>query len=132
MSRRAAIYVRISKDKTGAGLGVARQRADCEALAASLGWSVVGVYEDTRPPPRRPPAQAVAVLEHAITAIEPANEALYQLLIRLHQRHGRHAAARALQFLTAALTAIDAEPSPATVAMLNRAVTGRTEHRPTA
>ena len=38
--------MRISKDKTGGGLGVARQRADCEALAASLGWSVAGVYEN--------------------------------------------------------------------------------------
>ncbi len=46
MSRRAAIYVRISRDRTGAGLGVARQRADCVALAAALGWIVVEVYVD--------------------------------------------------------------------------------------
>jgi DNA invertase Pin-like site-specific DNA recombinase len=46
MTRRAAIYVRISKDRAGAGLGVARQRRDCEALAASLAWSVVDVYSD--------------------------------------------------------------------------------------
>lgn len=46
MGRRAAIYVRISKDRTGAGLGVARQRDGCQALAASLGWTVVEVYED--------------------------------------------------------------------------------------
>lgn len=45
-STRAAIYCRISADRVGAGLGVARQREDCERLAAERGWSVVGVYED--------------------------------------------------------------------------------------
>jgi hypothetical protein len=29
---RAAIYVRISSDRTGAGLGVTRQEEDCRAL----------------------------------------------------------------------------------------------------
>jgi DNA invertase Pin-like site-specific DNA recombinase len=47
----AAIYVRISKDEEKddgqkGGLGVKRQRRDCEALAKRLGWRVVGVYED--------------------------------------------------------------------------------------
>lgn len=45
-STRAAIYVRISRDLDGTGLGVARQRKDCEALAKRLGWSVVEVYDD--------------------------------------------------------------------------------------
>ncbi len=45
-SRQAAIYCRISQDRTGAGLGVARQREDCEALATRLGWKVVTVLED--------------------------------------------------------------------------------------
>ncbi len=36
----AAIYCRISKDRTGAGLGVERQEEDCGALAASLGLDV--------------------------------------------------------------------------------------------
>lgn len=44
--RAAAIYARISKDKTGAGLGVERQEADCRALAARLGWTVVEVFAD--------------------------------------------------------------------------------------
>ncbi len=44
--RRAAIYVRISQDREGAGLGVERQRADCEALAKRLGWSVVSTFTD--------------------------------------------------------------------------------------
>ena len=46
MTKRAAIYTRISKDKVGAGLGVERQRADCQALADSLGWPVVAEHQD--------------------------------------------------------------------------------------
>jgi site-specific DNA recombinase len=42
----AAIYVRISQDRAGAGLGVARQEEDCRALCERLGWEVVGVYSD--------------------------------------------------------------------------------------
>lgn len=42
----AAIYVRISRDSEGTGLGVRRQRGDCEALVARLGWTVARVYED--------------------------------------------------------------------------------------
>lgn len=41
-----AIYTRISRDRVGAGLGVERQKADCESLAAQLGGSVVAVYSD--------------------------------------------------------------------------------------
>lgn len=43
---RAMIYVRISKDREGAGLGVDRQREDCVALATRLGWTVVGTHTD--------------------------------------------------------------------------------------
>jgi len=46
MGTRAAIYCRISKDAAGLGLGVDRQRADCEALADRSGWEVAGVYAD--------------------------------------------------------------------------------------
>jgi DNA invertase Pin-like site-specific DNA recombinase len=42
----AAVYVRISSDVTGEGLGVARQDADCRALAARHGWDVGKVYCD--------------------------------------------------------------------------------------
>lgn len=42
----AAIYVRISQDREGAGLGVQRQEEDCRALAKRLGWRVVDVYVD--------------------------------------------------------------------------------------
>jgi site-specific DNA recombinase len=43
---RAVVYVRISQDRTGAHLGVDRQREDCEALAERNGWQVVEVYVD--------------------------------------------------------------------------------------
>ncbi|MER7050339.1 recombinase family protein [Streptomyces jumonjinensis] len=44
--RRAAIYCRISQDRGGAGLGIARQEEDCRALCARIGWHVVTVYPD--------------------------------------------------------------------------------------
>jgi site-specific DNA recombinase len=44
--RRVAIYCRISDDREGAGLGVARQEADCRDRAARLAWSVSGLYVD--------------------------------------------------------------------------------------
>jgi len=43
--RRAAVYVRISLDRRE-GEGVARQLADCTALAAERGWEIAGVYSD--------------------------------------------------------------------------------------
>ena len=42
----AGIYCRISEDREGAGLGIERQREDCEALAMERGWEVVGTYAD--------------------------------------------------------------------------------------
>ena len=42
----AAIYVRISSDKTSEKAGVKRQRTDCQQLADRLGWKVVEVFED--------------------------------------------------------------------------------------
>lgn len=43
---RAAIYARISSDRVGAGLGVARQIEDCLALAERHGFEVVKTLED--------------------------------------------------------------------------------------
>lgn len=43
---RTAIYVRQSKDKDSDGASVARQRVECEALAAANGWTVVETFED--------------------------------------------------------------------------------------
>jgi len=45
-TRRALIYCRISQDREGAGLGVDRQRKDCEKLAHDRGWTVVGLHVD--------------------------------------------------------------------------------------
>lgn len=42
----AGIYCRISEDRTGQGLGVARQEADCRAWADRHGWTVAEVYCD--------------------------------------------------------------------------------------
>ncbi|SIL91589.1 recombinase [Mycobacteroides abscessus subsp. abscessus] len=42
----AVVYTRISKDRVGAGLGVERQRDDCQQLADSLGWTVVETFSD--------------------------------------------------------------------------------------
>jgi DNA invertase Pin-like site-specific DNA recombinase len=44
--RKAAIYLRISLDQTGEGLAIERQREDCERLAMSKGWNIVGEYVD--------------------------------------------------------------------------------------
>lgn len=40
------IYTRISLDRTGEGLGVARQEQECRALAERLGLTVVHTYSD--------------------------------------------------------------------------------------
>jgi DNA invertase Pin-like site-specific DNA recombinase len=45
-TRRAAIYTRISLDKSGERLGVQRQLEDCTALAERLGWEVVEHFDD--------------------------------------------------------------------------------------
>src|SRR3954447_6986645 len=61
----AAIYVRISRDKEGAGLGVERQEADCRALAERLGWPVVAglVDNDISAASRRFPPGHQALLD---------------------------------------------------------------------
>lgn len=46
MAERAAIYVRISKDVEGLGLGVERQTSECRTLAERRGLDVVDVYRD--------------------------------------------------------------------------------------
>ena len=44
---RVGIYARISSDRDGDGLGVARQVEDCEALAGRKRWEVVDRYVDS-------------------------------------------------------------------------------------
>lgn len=43
---KCGIYVRISEDRDGEGLGVRRQELECRDLAQRLGWRVVEVYCD--------------------------------------------------------------------------------------
>src|SRR3954469_25392928 len=43
---RAAIYCRISDDRRGLGLGVARQQQDCLELAGRHGWRVTATFVD--------------------------------------------------------------------------------------
>ncbi len=45
-TRRAAIYTRISLDRTGEGLGVERQEEDAKAIVAERGWTLAGVWSD--------------------------------------------------------------------------------------
>lgn len=42
----ACIYCRMSEDREGGGLGIERQREDCEELAAQLGLTIVRIYAD--------------------------------------------------------------------------------------
>ncbi|WP_034668617.1 recombinase family protein [Corynebacterium tuberculostearicum] len=46
MTRKAAIYLRMSLDADGRGAGIERQREDCRRLAAAKGWEVVDEYVD--------------------------------------------------------------------------------------
>jgi DNA invertase Pin-like site-specific DNA recombinase len=41
MGMQAAVYLRISEDRSGEGLGVARQRKDCLKLCSEKGWEPV-------------------------------------------------------------------------------------------
>src|SRR5262245_48579300 len=45
-AQRAAIYCRISQDRAGAGLGVARQESDCREWAERHGWPLADIYID--------------------------------------------------------------------------------------
>ena len=46
MTEHGVVYLRISKDPTGRGLGIERQLQECQELAASLGVTLVGIYDD--------------------------------------------------------------------------------------
>ena len=62
---RAAVYCRISQDRSGEGLGVARQEKDCRDLAARLGFEVGRVFvdDDVSAYTGRPRPQYLAMLE---------------------------------------------------------------------
>jgi DNA invertase Pin-like site-specific DNA recombinase len=44
--RRAAVYLRISQDRAGDELGIARQRQDCQRLGIAKGWEIVEEFSD--------------------------------------------------------------------------------------
>jgi site-specific DNA recombinase len=46
MPKAAAVYARISDDRTGEQAGVTRQEQDCKALAERRGWPVAELYVD--------------------------------------------------------------------------------------
>lgn len=46
MTKRAAIYCRISEDPRDTERGVTRQREDCEALVKARGWTLSNVFSD--------------------------------------------------------------------------------------
>jgi len=77
---RAALYLRQSLDRTGAGAAVDRQRTATTALAESRGWSIVEEYVDNdvsassgkvRPAYRRMLADAEAHRFDAVLAYHP-------------------------------------------------------------
>lgn len=43
---RTAMYARISQDRSGEGLSVDRQRADCQKVVADRQWTITGEYVD--------------------------------------------------------------------------------------
>lgn len=45
-SRRAAVYLRISRDLTGEGLAIDRQRELCQGILDAKGWALAGEYVD--------------------------------------------------------------------------------------
>lgn len=100
---RAAIYCRISQDKTGEAAGVTRQLEDCQAVASAAGWTITDIYTDNdvsatsgkpRPEYRRMLAAIVAGEVDAIVAWAP--DRLYRRLadleelIPLVEQHGTH------------------------------------------
>src|SRR5271166_1582581 len=66
---RAAIYLRISNDKTGEELGVSRQREDALGVCARNGWEPV-VYQDNDRSASRYAKKPRPQYEQMITDIE--------------------------------------------------------------
>lgn len=91
-TKRAAIYCRISQDRTGEGLGVQRQEQDCRALCERNGWEVAAVLVDndvSASSGKRRPAyeQLLALIESgSIDAVAAwALDRLYRRPIELEQ-----------------------------------------------
>lgn len=88
---RAAIYVRISEDRRGTGLGVARQEAECRALAQAKGWDIVAVHTDndisaSKKHVRRPGYEQLLddIREHRVDAVVAwAHHRLHRRIVEL-------------------------------------------------
>jgi DNA invertase Pin-like site-specific DNA recombinase len=83
---RAGLYARISSDREGDGLGVARQLADCEQLAAAKGWAVAERYvdDDVSAYSGKPRPAYVRMLDHVRTGLIDAVVVYH--LDRLHRQ----------------------------------------------
>lgn len=103
MSKRAAIYCRISDDREGRRLGVQRQEEDCRALAAQHGYEVADVYieNDTgassrskKPRPKFTDMITLARAGHYDAVISYSSSRLTrrpkenETLIELYEKHG--------------------------------------------
>ncbi|UXA08672.1 recombinase family protein [Mycobacterium sp. SMC-2] len=62
---RAAVYLRQSQDRSGEGLGIDRQREDCQKLIEARGWKVVAefVENDVSATSRKPRPQFSAMMK---------------------------------------------------------------------
>lgn len=89
---RAAVYLRISQDKTGEAAGVARQSEDCANLVTGQGWELFDTYVDNdisassgkaRPEYRRLLADIKAGHVDAVVAWHP--DRLYRKLTDLEE-----------------------------------------------
>ncbi|MEX2274896.1 MAG: recombinase family protein [Actinomycetota bacterium] len=90
--KQAAIYARISRDRTGEAAGVQRQGRECRALAERRRWEVVEVYIDddisaysgkTRPAYRRMLADIRSGKVNAVVTFHP--DRLYRRLVDLEE-----------------------------------------------
>jgi DNA invertase Pin-like site-specific DNA recombinase len=90
--KRAAIYARISRDRTGEAVNVQRQERECRGLATKRGWEVADVYVDNdisaskgkpRPAYRRMMADIRAGKLDAVVTFHP--DRLYRRLVDLEE-----------------------------------------------
>lgn len=103
MTRRAAIYLRISDDREGRELGVTRQEEDCRAFAKEKNLAVVSVYSENdtgasirskKPRPKYADMLRAVAAREVDVVIAYSNSRLtrrpseYEELIRLHEATG--------------------------------------------
>src|SRR3954454_6174419 len=87
-SVRAAIYPRLSKDRTGLSPNTTIQEMECQDYAAGQGWEVLGVFPDTATPASRyssKPRPGYTDLLHAIRT-NRVEVALCTEMSRLYRR----------------------------------------------